>query len=134
MTAVRLRGSSLKEMFSISRLPPATTWVSPSAYSVNSWAVAEAISWWPSHRKVWLPKMTSEPSASWTAPCTRWPLTKVPLNEPRSWSTAADVGVAGSSRAWCRLTSGSASTMSLLCSRPIVSDRPVWSCCGRTTE
>ena len=33
----------------------------PSAYSVNSCVVADASSWVPSQRKVWLPKITSVP-------------------------------------------------------------------------
>ena len=134
ITAVRLDGLSWNDAFCSSCLPPGRTVVRPSAYKVNSCVVAEAMSCTPSQRKVWLPTITSEPTASSTEPATRCPLTKVPLKLPRSRRTAARFGPPRSSSACRRLTSASSSTTSLSCSRPMESRRPAAMWCGSTTD
>ena len=135
ITAVRLDGLSLNDACWSSCFPPATTVVRPSAYSVNSCVVADASSWVPSQRKVWLPKITSAPTASCTEPSTLRPLTKVPLKLPRSWRNA------GSSRA-ARLEQGVVPADErvleddgvVLATADAEIGLPAATCCGSTTE
>ena len=65
-----------------------------------------------------LPILTSSPPASETGPLRRWPLTKVPLAEPRSSMPSLPSGSA-QTRAWRRETSSSSSLISTSGSRPM---------------